>query len=285
MEQRPYYSTRTGKSQGKVTLDLPMLKKLVLNLVSAFVGQQYFEGAFGYYCCDRHDVMGSIGQDMGSQMFLSLRREGLYPIASKIDSYTEEDLFDVIEFVFDHISIPSGGWFHGFENQTHYSQDDSTFDYAGARAEFRAKLNPLLADYGQGFELDAKGQIVRRPASGFERVMGTKVRHKDERVVDKVEAAKLLFSLARSDVDDRKNAVRDLAGVLERLRPEAKKVLLHKDEQDLFELANNFGIRHDREGQKTEYDEAVWLSWMFYHYLASINACTQLIARQQEGPK
>ena len=100
---------RSGKNMGKPALDLPMLKKLFRNLFSSFAGLQYFEGAFGYQCCDQGRVLGAIGQDMESQMFLSLRKEGMYPILDKIDGYTEEDLFDVIEFVYDHMSIPSRG--------------------------------------------------------------------------------------------------------------------------------------------------------------------------------
>ena len=89
----------------------------------------------------------------------------------------------------------------------------------------------------------------------------------------------MTFSLAMSKTSDKRNAVRDLADVLERMRPEAKMVLTSQDEQDLFNLANNFGIRHDRTGQKIAYDEDIWLIWMFYHYLASIHACARLIER------
>ena len=66
--------------------------------------------------------------------------------------------------------------------------------------------------------------------------------------------------------------VRDLADVLEYIRKQVKVVLLKKDESELFDLANNFGIRHFNETQKLEYDRAVWLSWMFYHYPATIHA-------------
>lgn len=78
---------------------------------------------------------------------------------------------------------------------------------------------------------------------------------------------------------DRRDAVRDLADVLESLRSEAKTVLTKRDEADLFNLANNFGIRHFNAQQKMEYDQDIWLSWMFYYYLATIHAVTRLIER------
>lgn len=85
MESRPYYSLRSGQSSGKATIDLAMLKKLFLNLFTFFRDQQYFEGAFGYECCDRGTVLGTVGQDMESQMFLSLRKEGLLHIPAHRD--------------------------------------------------------------------------------------------------------------------------------------------------------------------------------------------------------
>lgn len=61
------------------------------------------------------------------------------------------------------------------------------------------------------------------------------------------------------------------------LRPQVKGVLTKKDEGALFIIANEFGIRHHNDRQKTDYDPATWLSWMFYFYLASIHAWVRLI--------
>ena len=96
-----------------------------------------------------------------------------------------------------------------------------------------------------------------------------------ENVEARVSTAILKFRRRGSSASDRRDAVRDLADVLEFLREEVKKVLKSADESDLFNLANNFGIRHHRKGQKTDYDQSIWLSWMFYYYLATIHACVR----------
>ena len=44
-----------------------------------------------------------------------------------------------------------------------------------------------------------------------------------------------------------------------------------------FEIANNFGIRHHKVGQRTDYDKPIWYSWLFYYYLATIHAAVRLI--------
>lgn len=100
-----------------------------------------------------------------------------------------------------------------------------------------------------------------------------------KKVVDKLRRAVAQFTSDGATLEDRHEAVRNLADVLEYLRPEAKKFLHNKDERDLFELANNFGIRHHGKGQKTEYEPVIWLSWMFYYYLATIHALLRLIHR------
>jgi hypothetical protein len=67
------------------------------------------------------------------------------------------------------------------------------------------------------------------------------------------------------------NAVRMLADTFEVLRPKLKGVITTKDEGDLFNIANNFAIRHSNEKQRTQYDRSLWLSWMFYFYLATLH--------------
>jgi hypothetical protein len=97
-----------------------------------------------------------------------------------------------------------------------------------------------------------------------------------------VENAILLFRRYNSSLNDKRNAVKELVAVLEFLRPKVKKVLVKADENDLFNLANNFGIRHHNEKQKTDYEQEIWLNWMFYYYLATIDAVIKLVKRPEQ---
>ena len=89
--------------------------------------------------------------------------------------------------------------------------------------------------------------------------------------MSRIDSAVLAYRRHGATVVQRRQAVRDLADVLEYLRPKVARLLTKKDEQDLFNLANNFGVRHHNDKQKTAYDAALWLSWMFYFYLATIH--------------
>lgn len=86
-----------------------------------------------------------------------------------------------------------------------------------------------------------------------------------------VEEAIALFRRRHASATDRKNAVRMLADTFELLRPKLKNAISAKDEADLFNIANNFAIRHNNDKQKTKYDRSLWLSWMFYFYLATLH--------------
>lgn len=63
-----------------------------------------------------------------------------------------------------------------------------------------------------------------------------------------------------STARDRRDAVRDLADVLEHLRGDVKAHMFSKDEGALFEIANVFWIRHNRPNERRDYDHDAWLS-------------------------
>src|SRR6476469_8273624 len=97
---------------------------------------------------------------------------------------------------------------------------------------------------------------------------------------------RLRFALYRSRNStriDRRHAVRELADVLEALRSEIKEEMLPKDERELFNLANGFAIRHNTRDQRKDYDDAIWLSWAFYVYLATIHAVLRLKERESKA--
>lgn len=85
-------------------------------------------------------------------------------------------------------------------------------------------------------------------------------------------------------VEDQRDAVRNLFDVLERIRPLVKAEMLQGDERDLFNIANNFSVRHFNAAQKGNYEGPLWFSWMFYVNLATIHLITRLKARSAGIP-
>jgi hypothetical protein len=281
MRENGYYSSRTGKHPGGPRLDLAVLKKLVLSIYGSFQNRDYFQEAFGYDCIDSGDVPGTLGRDVAGAILIAIRKDNLWPWPERASECSEDDLFDMLEFLYDHVSKPIDGYFHSYQNcGTHYS----TFNKQEGRKEFRAALNPVLAAYAQGFCISDAGEVLELPAPGLAPLTDADLPMYDpDNVEGRVLVAVACFRRHGSSLEDRRHALRDLADVLEFLRPRVKDVIPSKDEADLFNLANNFGIRHHNERQKTGYEAAIWYSWMFYYYLATIHACVRLIDRHGKG--
>jgi hypothetical protein len=187
-----------------------------------------------------------------------------------IEKLDEDVFFDLVELLHDCISFPKEGYFHSYGNcGMHYSD----FDQAKGQEEYRAQLNEILCDYGQGYEISKNGEIQYLLSEGLRELTDANAPIKsgeEKAIIEKMSRAIAKYRDRHSSGVDRKDAVRELADVLEYLRPEIKLEMLTKDESELFNIANNFTIRHNRPGQKDDYS-VVWLSWIFYLYLSTIH--------------
>ena len=153
-----------------------------------------------------------------------------------------------------------------------------TFDREAGRTEFREKVNRILREYADGYELSKDGEILSLPQSGLEPLLEEPFPTHDPHNVDpKIQAAIRRFRRHRASPDDKRHAIRELADVLEFLRPKLTEVLTSRDENDLFNIINNFGLRHHNESQKVEYHKDIWYDWLFYFYLAAIHGAIRLM--------
>lgn len=278
---RPYYSVRTGHSSGNIELDLNVLRSAFLATYEELDNAGYFEECFGKWCPDAEDefLPGTLGRSIELRMTIALKKRNLWPVRSHCADYSEDDLFDVMEFMHDHVSkpFPGSGYHHNYMGcGWHHDK----FDRALGQEKLRSALNEFLADYESGYELTPNGEVVRLLDEGIRSLIVTPLPHSDAGIAKRIEFAVNQFRSRASRVDDRRIAVRELADVLEMLKPKVSSLLDKKDENDLFNLVNNFGIRHANEKQKTSYDPAVWLSWMFHYLLATIHACLHLEQRR-----
>jgi hypothetical protein len=283
MREKPYYSVRTGKNPLSGKIDLPMLIKLFKTLYVRFDDEGYFQEDLGFYCVDAGFISGTLGHDLEGVLLLELRKNDLSPIRSQIDNYAEDDLFDIIEFLYDHCSRPITRTYHNWSECGWHCE---TFDRELGQVEYREKVNRILKIYKEGYELSPNGEILVLADSGLEALLEAPLPSVDpDNIEARIDAARQKFRRYRSSLDERRDAIRDLADVLEFLRPKLKGIIISKDEDDLFNIANNFGIRHHNEKQKVNYDKAIWYSWLFYYYLATIHAVLRLIAKSQTSPQ
>lgn len=181
----------------------------------------------------------------------------------------------MIEFMHDCLSKPIDGYLHS-HNGCGYHYD--TFTATIGQDEYRQALNPILQDFGSGFEINKLGEIVLLLNPGLKELTEAIIPTKESEYKSiklKTDKAIKKYRDRHSTFDDRKDAIRELADVLEFIRPTVKTELLTNDEKELFLIANNFGLRHNNANQKNNYGPE-WISWIFYLYLATIHLCLRL---------
>jgi hypothetical protein len=277
---RSFYSVRTGRNKNANGFPLETILELFQRLYRDLRHEGYFDQYLGSYCVDLGNVGGLI-KTLDLDILLKLRKQGLWPVDEVCQSYSEDDLLDVIEYLFTVVSKPIDGSMHAYSNCGMHWE---TFNKKEGEAVFRERINELLAMYKNRFELSATGEVLQRPEPGFEKMFASDMPTNDKNVRARIDSATLQFRRHAATIDDRRQAVRDLADVLEYLRPQMRAAIDTQDEAALFNIANNFAIRHHNERQKTAYDAALWLSWMFYVYLATIHVILRKIGDGQPAP-
>src|SRR3546814_635736 len=273
MIKRNYYSVRTGKITPDQQVNFEVLKKLFSITYNKLNADGYFQKYFGIDCEDGY-IPGELGEEIDAIMFVNLRKDNLYPIWQKLSNYTEDDFFDVIEFLHDHCSKGLNGHYHNWNDCGYHYEE---FNDIEGQKHFREQLNPVLKEYKDGFEISESGEILILSDNGLSNLFEADIPTSDKgNISNKINSAILKFRRHKSTLDDRREAIRDLADVLEFIRPAIKEHLNKKDENDIFNIANNFGIRHHNKDQQTEYDKAIWYSWTFYYYLATLHAVLRM---------
>ncbi|MDI6051118.1 hypothetical protein QLS31_14915 [Flavobacterium sp. XS2P24] len=273
MIKRNYYSVRTGKINPDSKIDFEVLKQLFLMSYKILDRAGYFQKYFGIDCTDGF-IEGQLGDQIDAYVFINLRKHNLFPIYTYLNDYSEDDFFDVLEFLHDHSSKGLNAHYHNWNDcGNHY---DEFNDFEGQKY-FREMINPILREYKNGFEISENGEILILSDNGLSNLFEADIPTNDkDNISNKINASITKFRRYKSTLDDRKEAIRELADVLEYVRPEIKKHLDKKDENDIFNIANNFGIRHHNVDQKTNYDKAIWYSWIFYYYLATLHAVLRI---------
>ena len=263
---RRYFSSRKGN---KPPISVHQAHSQLETLYALYRDKNYF-----------HQKLGT-GQRYGTseehkRLALIVLGFNAFPVGNwSYKDITEDHLFDVIEFLFDHVSKPGAWTDPGYDS----------YDQAAGKEAFRWAANSILADLGEGFELGEDGQIRANVTGGLEHIVGAQIVPFDEVNVDsKVRLAIDKWRKRHPTLQDKKESIRLLADVFEWLKKakHLEKVLASRDESDLFNIANNFAIRHHQPTQKGNYDQSIWYNWIFHFYLATYHATIRLLLKQQK---
>ena len=270
---RRYYSSRNKPRN----LTLEEFYQKLQSLYLLFRDKDFFKGKAGI----THD---NLPEAIKHEAALDLNFQP-FPITKWLpENITEDRIFDILEFLYDHASKP--GELAWMTNETGWNyQDYDSYDDEAGQKEFRNKTNAILAEYKTGFEMTAEGIILAKGTDGLQHILDADIIPYDEINVDnKVRNAITKWRNRHLSLSEKKEAIRELADVFEWLKKtkELGTVLDGKDESAIFELANNFAIRHHNPKQKTNYDPTIWYSWIFHFYLATYHAVVRLLIKKEK---
>lgn len=260
-----YYSVRSGI---KIVLVKEFYERFSA-MIKDFAGKDYFK--------EKLKVYGrSVDSDYINNKSKSHIGISIYPFNEwKEENQKANLVFDTIEFLYKFISKP-GEWGYVSDHTGWNTEDYLNYDETEGKREFREEINILLKAFDQGYELQLDGKTL---FIGDETVnfIDTEFPEYNENNIDNaIHLAIKWWKNRNQTLEDKKQAILKLAGVLEYLKKDGTllKVLEKKDSRDLYNIANNFGLRHHNPDQKTDFDKNIWYDWIFQYYL---NTCIGII--------
>lgn len=163
-----------------------------------------------------HYFHGRWGADFGVFIYKKLRRWDVWPIENNIDTYDEETLFTIIEFLYDYVSAPKDLHYHSFANCGWHA---SEYDRDEGKERYREEVNEILGKYKEGYELSPEGEILTIPPTGLEPLVSEIVQTTDPQNIDqRIQTAISKYRKYNATLDEKKDAIRTLADVLEYLK-------------------------------------------------------------------
>lgn len=191
-------------------------------------------------------------------------------------------VFDAIEFLYRFVSKP-GEWGTVTNHTGWNSEDFLSYNDAEGKLEFKDETNILLNAFDQGYELQSDGNILFIGDETVNFIDTDFPEYNKENIDSAIHLALKWWKNRNQTLDDKKKAILKLAGILEYLKKDGTllQILEKQDSSDLFNIANNFGIRHHNPDQKTEYDKNIWYDWIFQYYLNTCIGVLKMIKKNK----
>ena len=273
---RPYWPQRHGQVAPGLYLDAPGARQGFADLIEELEGRGYLDQVFPRPCVDDH---GGPDVDPSAELEKRLGIPGLWPLAPQ--DWDDDTFYGLIEVYHDLVSRPRIRQYHDYgQCGWHYSH----FATTTAREVYRWKVNALLAAAGIGYRLagdgEDRGRLVEIFDDGRAALVSASIDNVQPDVAGRVRHAIALFRGRTATAEDKRSAAITLAGILEERRQLIKDELMTGDEGALFQIANNFAIRHRNQKQRGDYDP-VFLDWIFWWYLGTIELTNRILAKQE----
>lgn len=280
-DRRPYYAVRHHQPSGEPveqSADRPLrARREWAALVNRMLDIGYFDRAAPRSCVDgtrppQHEVLDGLTGDL-------LGLTGLWPLSP--GAWTDNTFYSLIEVVHDLVARPRDRVWHDHADcGWHYSE----FAVSPGQMLYRWRANRLLARFDAGLEIASDGadtgRLVHTDAHDRHELVRRSLTHPSVARDDVAHAVALWRSRTATN-HDKRSAIFTLGRILEDRKSLLQRNLFSKDETALFEVANRYDLRHRNASQRSDYDP-IFLDWVFWWYLATVELTDRLIAREAE---
>ncbi len=276
-QQRSFSQRRHDNDQPALSTELAA--RQFVSFVEELVDNGYLARSWGKFC---PDDASSRERDPRVEIEVRIGRSDIWPLWRTVENWDEDTLLDLVELFDELVARPRRRWWHAWNECGWHWSEYSTV--AGQRL-YRWWINRLLGQTELGYELATDGEDAGRLVATVPDARADLVEamaRTTSSAGDQVRHAVALFRARDASEQDKRSAVIALAGVLEERRILLQESLFRRDERSLFQIANEYGLRHQQEGQKSDYDPA-FLDWVFWWYLATIELTDRVLARQGAG--
>ncbi|MGM0867351.1 MAG: hypothetical protein ACQEWF_22030 [Bacillota bacterium] len=266
-----YYAERNNLLNNDFSIDLDDLRNYFIHVYRYFNDKKLFDIAFkGVWQSemykDDYQLHPPTMSPSPEIFFMNhLNKDEVYPIWEYYEYYKEEDLFTVIEILFDNIGS--------------YDYKEGIFVRDEHKKEFAMHINNLLKRYKSGYYLNEKyGFIMEHSNDTLNALMQAEIPESmDNNAMEQLKTAVKMYYRFDSNEELKKKAINVLADILEPLREELKSYLnkeydINKNDHDkiIFGIVNGFNIRHNDKKQLAEYSKPIWYDWMMQYYTSVI---------------
>lgn len=280
---RPYYAARHGQQPAEPAAaghpDTAAVRRDWLIAIASLRRNGYLAHVAPDICASSNvddqrqpdDVLDDLIADrLGSR--------GLWTDRATAD-WDETTFYSLIEVLHDLVERPRSRDYDSWHDcGWHYSD----FAFYPAQVLYRWTVNRILTRHGIDLALAKSGEdvgrLVHQPSDGRTGLVEAALDTADPAIRSTVEHAVALFRRRGATREDKRSACVALAGLLEERRTLLKKLLVKKDEGALFQIANEFAVRHRAAKQYADYDEA-YLDWLYWWYLATFELTDKLLTR------
>lgn len=267
-----YYSKRNNH----VPISLGELNMRISALVDDYISRDFFKEKLGI--TDTISNFDSINKKSVIQIGIHI-----FPIKSWLPSQIDKNrIFDTIEFLYQYVSEPSE-WGPKVDETNYHYYDYHKYSSSKGKKLFLNDINHIISEFEDGYEMTRDGEILYKGDESESFIETDFPAYNIDDVDPLIKKAIKQWKNRNQTLDEKKLAIINLANVFEFLKKEGtlEKALNSKDSSDLFNIANNFSIRHHNKLQKPDYDIEIWYDWIIQFYIATCTTTLRLINKNK----